>query len=123
MPHSSSLSHVPSTRPDLELDRMEQDLNFVLTLHRGPMIIVRGTVEAGHLASVDHNCFQKNSYDITQVAQYLTQLVEQLLLCLVQGWETLEITGDDYHVLKDHDIRYYHDNAFWLVFYILSVAN
>jgi len=37
----------------------------------------------GHLASADHNCFQKNSYDITQVAQYLTQLVEQLLLCLL----------------------------------------
>jgi len=35
----------------------------------------------------------------------------------------LEITGDDYHVLKYHDIRYYCDNAFWLVFCILFVPN
>ena len=40
-----------------------------------------------------------------------------------QGWAILEITGDDYHVLKYHDIRYYHDNVFWLVFCILFVAN
>ena len=35
----------------------------------------------------------------------------------------LEITGDDYHVLKYHDIRYYHDNAFWLFLCILFVPN
>jgi len=29
----------------------------------------------------------------------------------------LEITGDDYHVLKYPDIRYYLDNAFWLFFH------
>jgi len=26
--------------------------------------------------------------------------------------DIIEITGDDYHVLKYHDIWYYHDNAF-----------
>ena len=29
----------------------------------------------------------------------------------------IRITGDDYHVLKYHDIRYYHDNAFGCFLY------
>ena len=38
-----------------------------------------------------------------------------------QGWAILEIAGDDYHVLKYHDIQYYHNNAFWLSSCILFV--
>jgi len=32
----------------------------------------------------------------------------------------LEITGDGYHVLKYHVIRYYHDNAFWLLVFFYA---
>jgi len=37
------------------------------------------------------------------------------------GMDDIKTTGDNYHVLKYHDIRCYHDNAFWLVFGTLFV--
>jgi len=43
-----------------------------------------------------------------------------MYVCQATGWAILEITGDDYHVLKYHDIRYYHDNAFCLFFVYFS---
>ena len=68
----------------MEQDRMEQDLNFVLTPQRGPMIIIRGGACFRVIWSVQPIIvFRKIPMTSTQVVQYLTQLVERLLLCLM----------------------------------------